>query len=106
MGDGTVPDDWAHAPAQPAGEREPAPLDDAARFTRNRDGARWTAAIGFLMLFAGRFSVALAAGGLVMAAYGAAASFYWSRRLRKLKGDPWAYDPELDGPEQAEWQRR
>jgi len=102
VGDGTVPDDWAHAPPEPP---EPTP-DEATRVTRRRDNARWTAAVGFLLLFAGRFSAGFVVGGMLMAAYGAAASFYWSRRLRKLKGDPWAYDPELDGPRQEEWQRR
>ena len=102
MGDGTVPDDWAHAPPEPPKPKE----DEATRCKRRRDNARWTAAVGFLLLFAARFAVGFVIGGMLMAAYGAAASMYWSRRLRKIKGDPWAYDPELDGPMHEDWQRR
>ena len=75
------------------------------RLTTKRDNARWVAAVGVLMLFAGGILVQIALGGLAMMAYGAAASMYWSRRLRRLKGDPWAYDPELDGPGSLEQRR-
>lgn len=68
------------------------------RLTAKRDNARWSAVVGFLMLFGASFLAAFAIGGALMIAYGVAASMYWSRRIRKLKGDPWAYDPELDGP--------
>lgn len=71
---------------------------EVARMTTRRDNARWTAAVGLLMLFAGRFYTPLVLGGMLMAGYGVLASFYWSRRIRSLKGDPWAYDPDLDGP--------
>lgn len=74
------------------------------RLTSRRDSARWTAAVGFLMLFLARFSIAFATGGVVMVVYGVAASFFWSRRLRRHKGDPWAYDPDLDGPQ--DWRER
>lgn len=96
-----MPEEWARGPAPSGGEGEPPapPEDDLARCTRRRDNARWTAAVGFLTLFVGgRFLAAFLVGGMLMAAYGVAASFYWSRRMRKIKGDPWAYDPELDGP--------
>ena len=95
---------WHEGP--PSAPDEPAPPDDVQRITQRRDNARWTAAVGFLMLFAGRFSVDFAIGGMLMAGYGAAASVFWSRRLRKVKGDPWAYDPELDGPDSADWKAR
>jgi hypothetical protein len=68
------------------------------RLTRRRDNARWTAVVGFVMMLGGGFLAQLVFGGMMMLAYGAVASMYWSRRLSKLKGDPWAYDPDLDGP--------
>lgn len=72
--------------------------DEVERLTQKRDNARWTAVVGFIMLFAAGFSTALAIGGVLMFLYGATVSLYWGRRLSKLKGDPWAYDPDLDGP--------
>ena len=68
------------------------------RLTAKRDNARWTGVVGFAMLFGGGLHYSIVLGGMCMAAYGAVASIYWSRRLRKVKGDPWAYDPDLDGP--------
>ena len=76
----------------------PAPQAELDRLTARRDSARWTAVVGFGLMMAGGIIVQLALGGALMVAYGATASMYWSRRLRKAKGDPWAYDPELDGP--------
>ena len=71
---------------------------EVERLTGKRDNARWSAVVGFVMLFAASFSVAFAVGGVLMILYGASASVFWSRRLARHKGDPWAYDPELDGP--------
>lgn len=76
-----------------------------ARATARRDNARWTGVVGFAMLFGAGFHTAFLVGGLLMAAYGAAASLYWGRRLRRLKGDPWEYDPDLDGPGAPDWSR-
>lgn len=81
------------------------PTSEVERLTRRRDNARWSAVVGFAMLFAGGILYQIALGGLVMLAYGTAASMYWSRRIRRLKGDPWEYDPELDGPHSLERQR-
>lgn len=88
------PADTAEAPSAQASEVE--------RLTRRRDNARWAAVVGFGMLFAGGILYQVALGGLAMMAYGAAASVYWSRRIRRLKGDPWDYDPDLDGPNSLE----
>jgi hypothetical protein len=71
---------------------------EVERLTTKRDNARWTGVVGFAMLFGGGLHYSIVLGGMCMAAYGAVASIYWSRRLRKVKGDPWAYDPDLDGP--------
>lgn len=76
------------------------------RLTSKRDNARWSAVVGFAMLFGAGFAAAFAIGGLLMIVYGAAASVYWSRRLTKVKGDPWQFDPELDGPQAPDWARR
>lgn len=78
---------------------------EAERLKGKRDSARWNAVIGFGLIFGAGFHVGFAVGGAAMALYGVAASFYWGRRLRKLKGDPWAYDPELDGPSSLENQQ-
>lgn len=103
---------WHEAP--PGGPAGPAPAaadPDAAkraeedRLQAKRDSARWTAVMGFAMMFLAGFSVAFATGGVVMVLAGAIGSVYWGRRLRRLKGDPWAYDPELDGPGAADWRR-
>jgi len=74
------------------------PQHEVERLTTKRDNARWTGVVGFAMLFGGGLHYSIVLGGMCMAAYGAVASIYWSRRLRKVKGDPWAYDPDLDGP--------
>ncbi len=79
--------------------------ETVARLTAKRDNARWSAVVGFGLLFAASFSTAFVLGGVAMIGYGAAASIYWSRRLHRLKGDPWAYDPDLDGPQAPSWSR-
>lgn len=79
--------------------------EQVARLTARRDNARWSAVLGFALLFAASFSTALLLGGIAMIAYGATASLYWSRRLHRVKGDPWAYDPDLDGPAAPGWSR-
>jgi hypothetical protein len=84
---------------------EAPPQEEVDRVTARRDNARWTAVVGFAMLFGGGLHYSIVLGGVAMAAYGATASIYWGRRLRKLKGDPWAYDPELDGPGAPDWKR-
>lgn len=76
-----------------------------ARLTAKRDNARWSAVVGFGLLFAASFSTAFVLGGVAMIGYGAAASIYWSRRLHRLKGDPWQFDPDLDGPQAPAWSR-
>jgi hypothetical protein len=76
--------------------------EELERLTTKRDNARWVAGVGVLLLFAGGLLVQLALGGLVMMAYGSVASVYWSRRIRRIRGDPWAYDPDLDGPQSLE----
>jgi hypothetical protein len=75
------------------------------RLRSRRDSARWSAVVGFGLLFAGSFNSAFLFGGVGMILYGAAASVYWSTRLRKLQGDPWDFDPDLDGPQAPEWSR-
>jgi hypothetical protein len=84
---------------------EAPPQEELDRVTSRRDNARWTAVVGFAMLFGGGLHYSIVLGGVAMAAYGAAASIYWGRRLHKLKGDPWAYDPDLDGPGAPDWKR-
>ena len=79
--------------------------EEIDRLTTRRDNARWTGVVGFAMLFGGSIHYGIVLGGLLMAGYGAVASIYWGRRLRKAKGDPWAYDPELDGPQAPDWKR-
>lgn len=84
--------------ATPRGRAPEPDQVEVDRLTARRDNARWSAVIGFLMLFAASWLTAFAIGGALMILYGTTASFYWSRRIRQLKGDPWAYDPDLDGP--------
>lgn len=98
---------WHEAPPDPpaANGPEAARRAEEERLAQRRDNARWTAAVGFLMLFLARFSIMFATGGVVMVLGGAVGSLYWSRRLRRLKGDPWAYDPELDGPANDDWRK-
>ena len=99
-----VPEGKAHNVRPPHGtvdgSRDPDP-SEVDRLTTKRDNARWTGVVGFAMLFGGGLHYSIVLGGMCMAGYGAAASIYWSRRLRKVKGDPWAYDPDLDGPGMA-----
>ena len=84
----------------------PRPLaEETDRLRSRRDNARWSAVVGFGLLFAASFSSAFLLGGVGMIAYGATASVYWSTRLRKLQGDPWDFDPDLDGPQAPEWSR-
>ena len=85
--------------------RRAADPGEADRLRSRRDNARWSAVVGFLLLFGGSFSAAFVAGGVAMIAYGAVASIVWSARLRKVQGDPWAYDPDLDGPAAPTWAR-
>lgn len=85
----------AHGPVGPVPEPSPG---EEERLTAKRDNARWTGVVGFAMLFGGSLHYGIVLGGMFMAGYGASASIYWSWRLRKVKGDPWAYDPDLDGP--------
>lgn len=79
--------------------------EQVARLRARRDSARWSAVVGFGLLFGAGFSAAFLVGGIGMIAYGATASIVWSMQLRKLEGDPWSYDPELDGPGAPEWSR-
>lgn len=79
--------------------------ENIARLTAKRDNARWSAVVGFGLLFAASFSTAFVLGGVAMIGYGATASVYWSRRLLRLKGDPWQFDPDLDGPQAPAWSR-
>lgn len=79
--------------------------EQVERLRARRDNARWSAVVGFALLFGASFSAAFIVGGIGMIAYGATASIVWSMRLRKLQGDPWQYDPELDGPEAPDWSR-
>lgn len=78
------------------------PLD---RLRAKRDSARWSAVVGFGLLFGASFHSGFLLGGVAMILYGAAASVWWSTRLRKLQGDPWDYDPDLDGPSAPAWAR-
>ncbi|MEK6974790.1 MAG: hypothetical protein AABY18_00445 [Candidatus Thermoplasmatota archaeon] len=78
---------------------------EVERLRARRDNARWSAVVGFGLLFGASFSSAFLAGGVAMIAYGATVSMYWSWRLRGLQGDPWAFDPDLDGPQAPEWSR-
>lgn len=75
------------------------------RLRDRRDNARWSAVVGFGLLFGASFHTGFVLGGVVMILFGASASVYWSARLRKLQGDPWAYDPDLDGPHAPRWSR-
>ena len=103
MPDKLSPGSWREgSPPAAAPERDRA---EEERLAAKRDNARWTGVVGFAMLFGGGIHYGIVLGGLLMAGYGAVASIYWGRRLRKAKGDPWAYDPDLDGPEAADWKR-
>ncbi|MHB8633676.1 MAG: hypothetical protein ACYDBQ_06905 [Thermoplasmatota archaeon] len=74
------------------------------RLVSRRDGARWSAVLGVGLLFLvgplaqfGGIALSLLLGGVVMTLYGLAGWAYWGWRLHRL-ADPWAYDPDLDGP--------
>ncbi len=81
-------------------------MSEAEGLRARRDAARWSAVVGFLLMFGGTFNAAFVIGGLGMVVYGVVASFVWSRRLRRVEGDPWEYDPDLDGPDAPEWARK
>jgi hypothetical protein len=98
MAEKIAPGVWLESPPSKPTKPEP-DRQEIERLTTRRDNARWSAVVGFVMLFAAGFSTAFAIGGVLMIGYGTVASMYWSRRITKLKGDPWAYDPELDGPQ-------
>ena len=83
---------------RPETPEEAARRAEVERLTGKRDNARWLAVVGFAMLFAGGIAYQIALGGLLMLVYGVVVSVFWGIRLRKAKGDPWAYDPDLDGP--------
>ena len=117
MADKIAPGSWHVAPdgpgtgnraaaGDPGSSANAAQQDEVDRLTARRDSARWSAVVGFALLFAGSFSSAFLFGGVAMIAYGAVASVYWSQRLKKVKGDPWDYDPDLDGPQAPEWARK
>lgn len=78
---------------------------EVERLRARRDNARWSAVVGFGLLFGASFHSAFLAGGVAMILYGAGASVWWSTRLRKVQGDPWDYDPDLDGPGAPAWAR-
>ncbi len=73
---------------------------DAVR--AKRDAARWSIGIGIGLMFIGSFSSSLTVGGALMVLGGFLSSFYFSRKLRQLEGDPWAPDPELDAWEEEQ----
>ncbi len=85
---------------QPASEAEAhARHDEAvARLKKKRDDARWYIVAGIALLFAGSFSVYFAMGGVVMAVYGGATTFFYSWQLSRLD-DPWD-DEEIDAWEE------
>ncbi|HLF16919.1 MAG TPA: hypothetical protein VI796_05780 [Candidatus Thermoplasmatota archaeon] len=78
------------------------PEPDAAELDRlrsKRDNARWNIVVGAGLMFLGSFNVGFAVGGALMVLYGGGATLYWGGRYRKLKGDPWDPDPEIDEAE-------
>lgn len=96
---------WRDPPSRAPG-RDEARRAQADRLRARRDSARWSAVVGFALLFAASFSSAFLFGGVAMILYGVGAAMVWSRQLRRLEGDPWAYDPELDGPDAPDWSKR
>ncbi|MEA3189519.1 MAG: hypothetical protein QOD77_101 [Thermoplasmata archaeon] len=85
-------------------------MDETARLQRRRDAALGAVAGGLGMIFLGSWNTSLAFGGVAMVLAGAPLALFWSARLRKARGDPWAYDPELDGPDprkprEPDWNR-
>jgi hypothetical protein len=106
--DDSLQDADAHDPGPAPGHdpRETARRAEADRLRARRDNARWSAVVGFALLFAASFSSAFLFGGVGMIVYGVTATILWSARLRKVEGDPWAYDAELDGPDAPDWSRK
>lgn len=74
-------------------------MDPQQRLQKRREGALFMLVAGFGLIFMGSWSAQFAVGGAVSVLVGAAGYAYYGMRLRRLKGDPWAYDPELDGPQ-------
>ena len=81
-------------PAPPA-----ARVASLEQLQRRRDSALWLLVSGFGLIFLGSWTVQFAVGGAVSVLLGMVGYLYYGIRLRRVKGDPWAYDPELDGPE-------
>lgn len=107
MADKIAAGSWAEGPPPPqrakaTGKADPAVVE---RLQARRDGARWSAVVGFGLMFGASLYTGFLLGGAGMVLYGASASVYWSWRLRKTLGDPWDYDPELDGPQAPGWSR-
>jgi hypothetical protein len=74
-------------------------VDPQDRLQKRREGALFMLVAGFGLIFMGSWSVQFAIGGAVSVVLGMSGYLYYGYRLRRLKGDPWAYDPDLDGPE-------
>lgn len=71
-------------------------LDNAAS---KRKSSLGVVALGIGMLFLAGLSVWVAAIGVVIVVGGIASALTWSIRMKRLKGDAWDYDPDLDGPD-------
>lgn len=91
---------------RPLTPEERAKRQQADKLRTRRDNARWSAVVGFALMFGASFHSAFLFGGVAMVLYGATASVWWSVQLRKVEGDPWAYDPDLDGPGAPDWARK
>ena len=72
---------------------------ELARIHRRRKSSLGVAALGLGLIFLGSLIWQLALAGVVLVVAGLLGAAYWSFRLRKIKGTPWDYDPELDGPD-------
>ena len=75
-----------------------------AQWIKRRDAGRWNVVMGMGLLFVsgtlvnlGGLAVAVLAGAVLTTIYGIATWAFWGWRLHQLD-DPWAYDPDLDGP--------
>jgi hypothetical protein len=84
---------------EPASAAAPANASPEERLRQRRDSAMWTMVTGVGMMFLGSFGAAFAIGGAAMTVGGGLGAFWYGRRLRRLKGDPW-HDPEIDA-----WER-
>ena len=73
--------------------------EEKAHLRQKRDDARWYVIIGVALMFAGSINAYFAAGGAVSVVYGAVATLYWGRRLKRIH-NPWEHDPELDAWEE------